>query len=169
MNERNFCISVQDAVAYANYCHFCGVVGVAPLTLREFLLLTEKWVSQGWDSYARRINLRAVNETKPRARVNDHRVHDALQQGFVVGELREDGTVHPVRPDIDSISEEGVVLLSPVTARVCWKCKRFLPAISFSKKRGTIRNVCKKCDSRAVVEQRRKRTAESEIRERMAA
>jgi hypothetical protein len=51
--------------------------------------------------------------------------------------------VRAVRPQPVSITRGGNKVLS----RRCRHCKQSLPAMRFTKKRGTIREVCSRCDN----------------------
>lgn len=157
-------ISIRDAEAYVKYVRYCDTIGSAPLSLPDWIEATkaqvfaafEKWV---WHS-TRDVNKPLPGEVQPvrgQSRHDQLALSDMVQQfgvgGFVIGELRRYGGVHPVRHQTPSNSERDNPSL---TARTCHHCKLYKPASQFSKQEKSIRAVCKKCDSKARVARRRK-------------
>ena len=160
MNATNLVISSSDAEAYASFCWFCARVGVQPWTLEQFLLRTNPEVVQGWNDfhdYLTRPLDKRIAEVLPKKRVqpSSSDEHDAIVSGFTIGILQPNGRVKPVRPQIDS--NRGERPISPLASRFCKKCSRLKAAHCFAKKRRIVREICKQCDSKAVVARRRKK------------
>jgi hypothetical protein len=161
-------VSLSDTQAYGGYCSFCSSRAVKPLSLQDWLKITDRSVFAEWERFGyfsthdpNKLNLDADGSTIGSEHLSPHdrlALADMYQQfgtAVNVGVLRRGGSLGGVRPQTRAVNGEGT--LSPLTARTCRRCKQFLPATLFSKKAGRItREICKKCDNLARVDRRRK-------------
>ena len=46
-------LSALDAMAYGEYCYFCGGAGTRPWTLPQWLLMTERSVIHGFNGWVK--------------------------------------------------------------------------------------------------------------------
>jgi hypothetical protein len=175
-------LSPTDAAAYARYVHLVAMSGVAPWTAEEWVTNTRGKADYAFRKWVKLSNV-DKNDRDEMTGSAAPKLGEAKRNGWLIGHVKEqcgsvqsgtlpkkskgegswtkdwhwtgpgDDTLISVRPETKSITGEGV---SPLTSRVCRLCKQHLPAIRFAKKRNTIREVCKSCDSKRRVERRKR-------------
>ena len=142
---------------YAAYLRYCVAIGETPFTSLQWQLRTEKDLDRSIKRWSRSLTARPLSRQidvaddregawayrrKPR-RNDDAIMADVYELGLAV--------VRSVRPQPAAITRGADKVLS----RRCRRCKTCLPAMRFTKKRGTIREVCSRCDNAARVARRK--------------
>src|SRR5215472_5224142 len=82
--------------AYWSYVRLSLAAQIAPLSARDWLLLSEKSVINAWNDFARRMSQR-LDENIAEETMEHRGTPDWVQMGFRVVELRPNGTLGGVR------------------------------------------------------------------------
>jgi len=141
-------------------------LGDGPLSPGEWDALTEYSVERHWKRWKLYISKRPelaswrgveddregawAKRKRPR-RSDDAIMAEVFEVGLVIGELRKDGSVCPVR------RRTGVSRGEALLSRTCRACSNYLPGTRFSKQKNGRRAICKTCDHKKRNERRKQR------------